>query len=66
MIVGPPLRRLVRALARLVADDRGATAVEYGMIAAVIILTMVVAFKDVANSTVSMWGNVNTKVENAR
>jgi pilus assembly protein Flp/PilA len=50
---------------RLAKDSRGATAVEYGLILAMIVLVMVVALGQVADITVGMWGNVNTKVSAA-
>jgi len=50
----------------LLRDQRGGTAIEYGLIISLIVITMVGAFIQVANSTTSMWGNVNTKMETAR
>jgi pilus assembly protein Flp/PilA len=58
MIVGP--------LKRLLGNKRGGTAVEYGLIAALIVLTMMAAFIEVANTTTGMWGNVNNKMAIAR
>ena len=62
-------RRLVhhgaRALHRLAGARRGATAVEYGLILALVVLTMLASFREVANTTVGMWGNVNAKVATA-
>ena len=49
----------------ILRDRRGATAVEYGLIAALIVIAMIASFKELANTTVGMWGNVNTKVANA-
>ena len=49
----------------LVRDCRGATAVEYGFILALIVLAMIAALKDVGNTTSSMWNNINSKVSNA-
>lgn len=51
---------------RLVRDRKGGTAIEYGLILALLVITMVGAFVEVANSTIAMWGNVNTKMERAR
>ena len=50
---------------RLWRDRRGATAVEYGLIVAVIVIAMLASFREVANTTVGMWGNVNSKVATA-
>ena len=55
-----------RVAARLLSDSRGATAVEYGLIIAMVVLAMLVALNSVANVTIGMWGNVSTRVVNAR
>ena len=61
-----PLRSLLRAGRRLFVDRRGATAVEYGLIVALIVLAMVGALSSVADTTTNMWNNVSTKVVKAR
>lgn len=54
-------------LLRLLAECRkGATAVEYGLILALIVLTMFGALQLTAGATIDMWNNVSTKVQNAR
>lgn len=69
MIVRPLLRRLpVRLLTALrpaFRNVRGATAVEYGLILALIVVVMIVALKGVAGTTVTMWNDVSSKVSNA-
>lgn len=57
---------IVRTIKRLFDDRRGGTAIEYGLIVALIVITMVVAFVEVANTTTTMWGNVNNKIDRAR
>ena len=57
------LRALIR---RTVRNTRGATAVEYGLICALIVLVMMVSLKLVAGDTIGMWGNISTKVTTAR
>jgi len=57
---------LVRLMRKLIKTQKGGTAIEYGLIAALVVITMIAAFVDVANTTTVMWGNVNTKFENAR
>lgn len=48
---------------RLFARNRkGATAVEYGLIAALIVVAIVAALKDFANTSISMWNNVASVV----
>ncbi len=49
-------------LKRLLGDKRGGTAIEYGLIAALVVITMMAAFIQVANTTTGMWGNVNNKM----
>ncbi|WP_037446851.1 Flp family type IVb pilin [Sphingobium chlorophenolicum] len=56
------MRALIRSLWRLAACQRGATAVEYGLILALICLAVIGAISSVANKTVSMWNNVATEV----
>lgn len=61
-----PFSAAARQLLRLVCDDRGATAVEYGLILALIFLAMVGAIRGVASSTIGMWNDVSDKVQTAR
>lgn len=46
---------------RLYADERGATAIEYGFIAALISLGILSALNAFASTTISMWTNVAQK-----
>ena len=55
------MHRLLRAF----RDNRGATAVEYGLILALIFLAIVGAISGVANVTIGMWGNVSSEVRNS-
>ena len=57
---------IVRFLKRLTADRKGGTAIEYGLIAALVVITMIASFIQVANTTTTMWGNVNSKMDRAR
>ena len=55
----------MRALFRkLRASERGATAVEYGLILALIVLVMLSALTNVATKTIKMWNHVATEVTN--
>ncbi|MGU3390461.1 Flp family type IVb pilin [Sphingomonas sp. M1A8_2b] len=58
--------RLLRALARVVRDSRGATAIEYGLILGLVVIAMIVGLTAMANSTIGMWNTVDTKVSQAR
>lgn len=53
---------IIRMLNRLSKDRRGGTAIEYGLIAALIVIAMVASFTEVATMTTTMWGTVKTKV----
>jgi pilus assembly protein Flp/PilA len=62
MTLRPHLRRIAGRLTPVLRDSRGATAVEYGLIVAMIVIVMVVALKQVANANTDMWRNVSDKV----
>ncbi|UIJ44078.1 Flp family type IVb pilin [Sphingomonas cannabina] len=50
------------ALRRLVGDRKAATAVEYGLILAFIVIAMIVALRAMADATTGMWGMVSDTV----
>jgi pilus assembly protein Flp/PilA len=52
-------------LRRLPADDKGATAIEYGLIAALIVIAMVAGLGALGGGSGSMWGGVHEKVATA-
>ena len=49
-------------LRKLVRSERGATAVEYGLICALIVIVMLVALSGLADTTIGMWNNIATNV----
>jgi pilus assembly protein Flp/PilA len=49
-------------LTRLVTDRKAATAVEYGLILAMVVLATVGALQSVGGQTGSMWNNISAKV----
>ena len=53
---------MIDLLKKLFLSDKGATAVEYGLILALIALTAIVAISGVADQTVGMWNNVANQV----
>lgn len=65
---GTPLslrKRIARTgVARLRTCERGATAIEYAMIIAMIALAASFAMNTVANKTMNMWSNVSNAVNN--
>lgn len=46
---------------RLVDDQSGATAIEYGLILSLIVIAMIAALQVVATTTINMWGSVESK-----
>ena len=55
----------MRRISSIFKDDRGATAVEYGLILALIFLAMVVGVVAIGTSTRGLWGNVSNQVRDA-
>ena len=56
------MRKLLKAIA---SDISGATAVEYGLILAMIFLAMLAAVQNFGNSSISMWNSIAEKVKAA-
>ncbi|HKT86746.1 MAG TPA: Flp family type IVb pilin [Novosphingobium sp.] len=52
-------------LNQLLRDETGASAVEYGLILAMIVLAMMAALNSVATSTIDMWNDVTAKTSAA-
>jgi pilus assembly protein Flp/PilA len=50
---------------RLWQDERGVSAVEYGLICALIVLAMVAALSQVASASTSLWSTVANSTDNA-
>jgi pilus assembly protein Flp/PilA len=50
---------------RLLRDDRGATAIEYGLIVSLIAMAMIGAFSGIADENIGLWGRIQTKVSAA-
>lgn len=50
---------------RLLEDTSGATAVEYGLIAAIMVVASIVAFQGVANENTRTWLKVASEVMSA-
>jgi pilus assembly protein Flp/PilA len=46
---------------KLVDDESGATAIEYGLIVSLVVIAMIVALQDVATTTINMWNDVASK-----
>ena len=54
---------MMRLFKRVGRDERGATAVEYGLICSLIVLAMVAALNRFADTTTGMWNNVSNTVQ---
>jgi pilus assembly protein Flp/PilA len=54
-----------RFLTRLFRDEHGATAVEYGLILAMVFIVSMVAIKGFASESIKMWNNSSTAVAQA-
>ena len=51
-----------KRFARLVRNKKGATAIEYGLIVALIVIAMIGGLKLFAGSTITMWNDVQQNV----
>ncbi|WP_294329702.1 Flp family type IVb pilin [uncultured Sphingomonas sp.] len=59
------MRALIHLLRALACTQRGATAVEYGLIVALIVLAMIAGLTSLGNGTAQLWGNISQKVQDA-
>ncbi len=53
---------MIHLLRQLAGSQKGATAIEYGLIVALIVIAMIGTLQAVASSTTGMWNNVATQV----
>ncbi|MEZ5692970.1 MAG: Flp family type IVb pilin [Altererythrobacter sp.] len=53
---------LLSMLKLIARDDRGATAIEYGLIASLVVIASIGAFEAVANENTGLWATVADKV----
>ena len=59
------MRALVKSIHRLIRNTKAATAVEYGLICALIVLAIMAALVEVGQVTGDMWDDVSHKVQTA-
>jgi len=52
----------MKSFAKLIRDTRGASAVEYALICALIVIAMIAGLNAVAGSTTTMWNDVSANV----
>ena len=55
----------IRKTLRICADHRGATAIEYGLIAALIAVAIVGALKNLGGGSSGMWTKISDQVQDA-
>ena len=55
--------KLNKLLKAILEDRSGATAVEYGLIVALIVIAMISALNTFANETINMWDRVTGSME---
>lgn len=55
----------IRTMRRLRSDKRGATAIEYGLIAALIAVAIVSSLSSLGGGSNGMWGKLDNKLQNA-
>ncbi|WP_231727560.1 MULTISPECIES: Flp family type IVb pilin [unclassified Sphingomonas] len=55
-------RGMKNQVRRLIADQKGATAIEYGLIVSLVVIAMVASLSSVGSVTSEIWNNVSTKV----
>jgi len=48
---------------RLLRDTRGATAIEYGLIVALLVIAIITALQGVADENTGLWAIISQKVE---
>lgn len=60
------MRALASIIADLLRDRRAVTAVEYGLILALVVLALFVGLSQLGGTTSSLWGGIHTKVQDAR
>ena len=53
------MAHLIKSLTR---DERGGTAIEYGLIAALVVIASIGAFESLSNENTGLWGRVKTDV----
>jgi pilus assembly protein Flp/PilA len=60
-----PCSRLRALLRRFCGDERAATSIEYGLIAALMAVAIIASIKSLGNNTGGSWGNTANKASNA-
>ena len=56
---------MIRLIGKLLGDERGGTAIEYGLIVAVVVIAMLASLITFAHTAIDIWGNVAGNVASA-
>ena len=56
---------MLNFISRIVRDESGATAVEYGLILALVFLAMLGAVSAFGQNAIGMWNNISTTISTA-
>jgi len=59
------LKAIRKTLRMLGVDARGATAIEYGLIAALIVVAMMAGLTALGGGSAGMWGKISSEVDGA-
>ena len=53
---------MIKLLKKLYLSDKGATAVEYGLIVSLVVIACIAAFTQLSDTTINMWNRVADQV----
>lgn len=53
---------MIKFLKKLYHSDKGATAVEYGLIVSLVVIACIAAFTQLSDTTINMWNRVADQV----
>ena len=57
--------RFTAFLKKIAADRKGATAIEYGLIASLVVIAIIGSLNIFAGETIALWATVETSMQNA-
>lgn len=60
---GSELKKVFEEAGQFIADERGATAIEYGLIAALISVVIIASITSIGKSLKTVFDNINTNLQ---
>ncbi len=57
--------RFTAFIKKIAADRKGATAIEYGLIASLVVIAIIGSLNIFAGETIALWSTVETSMQNA-